>query len=159
MPPVNGQHPECCQKRSFLTQRHAPVKPDLPRNCSVSPESAPASSLNSSRRSASESGPQSPSRFEVAISRRTSALRLTPARCRLQYRPRFRYRLRGAGRLARSSGPRMKLPVNLFQPFARDMSIDLRGGNVGMSEHQLHRAEVGAVCEQVRGKGMPEHVR
>ena len=40
-----------------------------------------------------------------------------------------------------------------------DMCINLRGHNIGMAEHDLHRAKVGPAFEQMRGKRMPQHVR
>ena len=36
------------------------------------------------------------------------------------------------------------------------MGIDLGGGEVGMAEHDLHTAQVGAVFQQMGGKGVPE---
>ena len=39
------------------------------------------------------------------------------------------------------------------------MRVDLRRGDVGMAEHQLHAAQVGAALEQVAGEGMAQHVR
>jgi len=37
---------------------------------------------------------------------------------------------------------------------ACDMGIDLRGGDVGMAEHALHAAQIGAVFEQMGGESM-----
>ena len=39
------------------------------------------------------------------------------------------------------------------------MGIDLRGGDVGMAEQRLEHAEVGAARQQMRGKGVAQHVR
>src|SRR5713226_4275822 len=40
-----------------------------------------------------------------------------------------------------------------------DVRVDLRGGDVRMSEHGLHRAQVGAALEQVGGEAVPQRVR
>ena len=53
----------------------------------------------------------------------------------------------------------MKLPVDGLQPLLIDMRVNLRGRNVGMPEHLLDDAQIGAVAEQVRGKTMTEQVR
>ncbi|MCY1179827.1 hypothetical protein D9M73_202430 [compost metagenome] len=39
------------------------------------------------------------------------------------------------------------------------VSVDLRGGDVGMAEHLLHGAQVLGRFEQVAGKRVPQHVR
>ena len=39
-----------------------------------------------------------------------------------------------------------------------DMRIDLCGGDVGMAEHLLNRADLRTVRKQVAGKAMPQHV-
>jgi hypothetical protein len=49
--------------------------------------------------------------------------------------------------------------MQLLQPFAGDVGVDLRRRNVGVAEQQLHDAQVGAVVEQVRGEGVAQHVR
>jgi hypothetical protein len=54
----------------------------------------------------------------------------------------------GAGRLS----PRMNLLVQTLQSFTGDVSINLGGGEVGMPEHDLDRAQVGAVFQQVGGE-------
>src|SRR5690349_2386901 len=59
----------------------------------------------------------------------------------------------------RLSSPRMKLLIHALQPRPRDVRVDLRRGDVGVAEHHLHAAQVGAVLEQVRGEGMPQYVR
>ena len=48
----------------------------------------------------------------------------------------------------------MMLSVQLLQPFARDVGVNLRGGDVGMPEQQLHDAQIGAVIEQVGSERM-----
>lgn len=57
------------------------------------------------------------------------------------------------------SAARMMLAMQLLQPFARDVGIDLRGGNVGMPQQHLHHAQIGAVVEQMGGKSVAQHVR
>jgi hypothetical protein len=43
---------------------------------------------------------------------------------------------------------------HFFQPRSRDMSINFSRGDVGMAQHFLHCAQIGAVIEQMRRKGM-----
>jgi hypothetical protein len=45
------------------------------------------------------------------------------------------------------------------QPLARHVGVDRGGGDVGMAQQQLHRAQVGAVVEQVGGEGVAQRVR
>jgi hypothetical protein len=49
--------------------------------------------------------------------------------------------------------------VQLLEPLAGDMGVDLRRRDVGVAEQQLHHAQVGAVVQQVGGEGMAQHVR
>src|SRR5437763_14536307 len=44
------------------------------------------------------------------------------------------------------------------QPLALHMRIDLRRRDIGMSEHLLHAPEIGAVIEQMAGKGMAQYM-
>ena len=44
------------------------------------------------------------------------------------------------------------LRVQRLEAIARDVRIDLRGGDVGVTEQQLHHAQVGAVIDQVCGE-------
>ena len=53
----------------------------------------------------------------------------------------------------------MMLLVQLLEPFAGDMGINLGGRNVGMAQQELHYAQIRAVVEQVRGEGMAQHMR
>jgi hypothetical protein len=53
----------------------------------------------------------------------------------------------------------MKALVHLAQPARCDVRVDLRRGYVGVSEHRLHRAEIGATVEQVGREGVAEAVR
>ena len=45
------------------------------------------------------------------------------------------------------------------EPLLYDMGIDLRGGNVGVAEKLLHRAQIGAPLQEMAGKGVTQHVR
>jgi hypothetical protein len=53
---------------------------------------------------------------------------------------------------------RMVYGVQLFQSFVCNMGVNLRGRDVGMSEQQLNHAQVGAVVEQMRSKGMAQYM-
>ena len=53
----------------------------------------------------------------------------------------------------------MGLLVALPEPLDRNMGVDLGGGQAAVAQDFLHRAEVGAAVEQVRGGGVPEGVR
>jgi len=53
----------------------------------------------------------------------------------------------------------MVLGVQLFQTLARHMSINLRGGNISMTQQQLHHAQIRAVIKHMRGKRMPQSMR
>ena len=44
--------------------------------------------------------------------------------------------------------------VQLFEPFAGNVGVHLRGRDVGMAEQQLHHPQIRAVIEQVRGEGV-----
>ena len=44
--------------------------------------------------------------------------------------------------------------MQLLQPFARHVGIDLRGGNVAVPEQHLHHAQVGAMVQQMGGEGV-----
>src|SRR5690606_6779343 len=57
------------------------------------------------------------------------------------------------------SGPRVMARMQLPQPFSRHMSVYLRGGNIGVSQQKLHHAQVGAVIQKMRCKGMAQHMR
>ena len=52
----------------------------------------------------------------------------------------------------------MVLGVQVFEPLARHMGVDGGGGDVGVAQQQLHRAQIGAVVEQVGGKGVAQGV-
>lgn len=46
--------------------------------------------------------------------------------------------------------------MQLLEPLTGDMSIDLRGGYIGMAEQHLHHAQIRTMIKQVCGKGMTE---
>ena len=52
----------------------------------------------------------------------------------------------------------MKRAMNGFQPFLVDVSVDLGCCDIGMTEHELDRAQVGTVCQEVGGERVAEHV-
>src|SRR6185436_4003148 len=62
-------------------------------------------------------------------------------------------------RLSNISGPRVELVVDLAQPFAADVRVDLRGRDVRVAEHRLQRAQVRPALEQVRRERVAQHVR
>ena len=41
---------------------------------------------------------------------------------------------------------------------ACDVRIDLRRRNIGVSEHLLHAAQIRAAFDEMRGRGMAEHL-
>ena len=53
----------------------------------------------------------------------------------------------------------MELSMYGFEPLLIDVGINLGRGNVGVAEHFLDNAQVGAVTEQVRGETVPEQMR
>ena len=46
-----------------------------------------------------------------------------------------------------------------LQPLARDMCVDLRRRDVGMTEQQLHDAQVGAMIQKMRRECMTQRMR
>ncbi len=62
-------------------------------------------------------------------------------------------------KFTRRSGARVKAIVHGSQPRLEHVRVDLRRRQVGVSEHHLDRAQIGAALEQVRREGMPEDVR
>src|SRR5215208_37398 len=52
----------------------------------------------------------------------------------------------------------MELLVDGAQVLAVDVGVDLRRGDVGVAEHLLHGAQVGAALQQVGGEGVAERV-
>jgi len=53
----------------------------------------------------------------------------------------------------------MKLSMDGFQPLLIDVRVNLRRGNICMSEHFLDNAQVGAISEQMRRETVPEKMR
>ena len=49
--------------------------------------------------------------------------------------------------------------MDLFEVGVGDVGIDLSGADVGVAEHGLNGAEVGAVHEEVGGEAVTEGVR
>ena len=47
----------------------------------------------------------------------------------------------------------------LLQPLRQNMGVNLGGCDIGMSEQFLQAAQIGTMRQQVRGKGMVEHMR
>jgi len=45
--------------------------------------------------------------------------------------------------------------MQLLQPLARHMRIDLRSGDIGMSEQHLHHPEIRPVIQQMRRECVP----
>ena len=54
---------------------------------------------------------------------------------------------------------RVRAEVGLAAPAVGHVRVALGGGEVGMPEHLLHRAEIGAALEQVRGERVAQYVR
>ena len=52
----------------------------------------------------------------------------------------------------------MKSFMKVFQAFFSHMSIDLRGGEIAVSEEHLHNTEIRTVIHQMCRKGMTENV-
>src|SRR4029079_18378206 len=73
-------------------------------------------------------------------------------------RPRKRRGL-GLGDPPLVSGPRVVLAEDLAQALSRQVRVDLGGADVRVTEHRLHRAQIGAVLEEVGGEGVTELVR
>ena len=53
----------------------------------------------------------------------------------------------------------MRSEIGGFEPFDCHMRVDLCGREARVSEERLHTAEIRAVIEQVRRKGVPQFVR
>jgi len=50
------------------------------------------------------------------------------------------------------------LGVQAFEPLARHMGVNGGGGNIGVAQQHLDRAQIGTVVEQMGGKGMAQGV-
>ena len=53
---------------------------------------------------------------------------------------------------------RVKSPVHGFEPRSINVGVDLRGGDIGVAKHGLHRSQIGAAFQQMSGKGMAQGV-
>ena len=53
----------------------------------------------------------------------------------------------------------MKLAMHFLQMAQRQVGVDLRGGDVGVAQQQLHAAQVGTVLHHVRGATVTQTVR
>src|ERR1700735_1654888 len=53
----------------------------------------------------------------------------------------------------------MMRAIHLLEPFLHHVRINLGGGNVGMSEHHLHRSQIRAAIQKMRGETVTQHVR
>ena len=62
-------------------------------------------------------------------------------------------------RAPQASRARVEAVVHRAQVSAREMRVDLGGSDVGMAEHGLHGAQIGAPFHQVGGEGMAKLVR
>ena len=51
----------------------------------------------------------------------------------------------------------MKFPMNLAQPAARDVRVNLRGADVRMAEQFLDDPQIRAMLQQMRRKTVPQH--
>ena len=53
----------------------------------------------------------------------------------------------------------MVLLMQFLHTFAGDVGIDLRRGKIAVTEQHLHHTQIGAVIQQMRGKGVAQGVR
>ena len=53
-----------------------------------------------------------------------------------------------------SFGVGVKFLVDFFEVLVGNVGVNLGGGDVGVAEHGLHGADVGAVHEEVGGEAM-----
>ena len=53
----------------------------------------------------------------------------------------------------------MKLPVHSFKSLLIHVRIDLGRRNIGVAQHFLNNAQIGAIAEQVGREAVPEKVR
>lgn len=49
--------------------------------------------------------------------------------------------------------------VDLFEAFVGYVGVDLSGGNVGMTEHNLDASQIGAVFKKIGGEAVTDDVR
>lgn len=67
--------------------------------------------------------------------------------------------LRRQGHEKYKLAPRMMPGMQDLQPGAGDMGINLRRGDIGVTEQHLHGAQIGTVIQQVGGKSMTQRMR
>ena len=48
--------------------------------------------------------------------------------------------------------------MNRFKSLSGNVCINLGRGDIGMTQEQLHHAQIRAVIEQMRGEGMAQHM-
>ena len=65
----------------------------------------------------------------------------------------------GMVRALRALSTRMGGIVGFFEALDGDVSVDLRGGEVGVAEEFLDAAEIGAAIEEMRGVTVAEFMR
>jgi hypothetical protein len=52
------------------------------------------------------------------------------------------------------------MPIHdLTQPVSRHVGVDLRGGDIGVAEHDLDATQIGSSFHQVCRETVPDHVR
>ena len=56
-------------------------------------------------------------------------------------------------------GPRMMRAIHLLEPFFHYVRVDLRCGDVGVTEHHLHGPQIRAAIQKMRGEAVTQHVR
>src|SRR5215510_4823662 len=52
----------------------------------------------------------------------------------------------------------MTLIELILYPLSRSVCVDLCCGNIGVTEHHLHRTKIGPVLNEVRGEGMSQQM-
>ena len=65
----------------------------------------------------------------------------------------------GHGLAGPADRARVELAVHRAHGGRRQMRVDLRRRDVGVAQHRLHRAQVGAALEEMAREGMPQGVR
>src|SRR5438270_13760411 len=67
----------------------------------------------------------------------------------------------GKSRTGTTGGPckRMRRFDNLLQSLARDMGIDLRRRDIGMSQEGLYASEIGPALHEMSRESMPQNMR
>src|SRR5271154_2438551 len=60
---------------------------------------------------------------------------------------------------ASARGAWVRAEVDVLEPVGREVGVDLGGGEIGVAEHLLQRAQIASAGEQVGGEGVSERVR